>query len=292
MARHPEPLLPELLWTVACSRLLLGGAMSIQAPPNLTPEAGQGQEELRSSWLQLLAAGINDWGGVSPVTRDWVNPERSWPQLEELAAATAAGGKLLLPRLPVYPTHLRPDTAAEWLDGAAGRASPLAAALRQADAHGLARCSFWYAGVKDEAGEAEGAGSVAPAAVIERAASGAAASTSIPEQHTGSRSSVPPPRRRSWRVELGPDGVLKGCARPAHGGDPGTASPQTSALLEAVLSPTGHELSEAEMEALFAARGADFDAVCSAADALRRRVNGDTVSYVVNRNLQYTNICR
>ncbi len=66
MAQQPEPPLEELLWTIAAARLVLGGAMNIQAPPNLTPEGGQGQEELRSSWMQLLAAGINDWGASRP----------------------------------------------------------------------------------------------------------------------------------------------------------------------------------------------------------------------------------
>ena len=93
MERAPEPPLTELLWTVAAARLIFGPAMNIQAPPNLTPGEDQG-----ASWRALLDAGINDWGGLSPLTRDFVNPEKPWPHLNALAAVTAAAGKPLLPR--------------------------------------------------------------------------------------------------------------------------------------------------------------------------------------------------
>jgi hypothetical protein len=93
MAGHVEPPLTEHLWTVAVARILFGAAMNIQAPPNLQPGA----------LARLIAAGINDWGGVSPVTPDHVNPERPWPALDALARATAQAGKILLERLAVYP---------------------------------------------------------------------------------------------------------------------------------------------------------------------------------------------
>ncbi len=93
-AARPEPDLDDLLWTVAAARLILGPDMNIQAPPNLTLE-----------FERLIAAGINDWGGVSPVTPDHVNPEAPWPEIEELARRTAACGKVLVARLPVYPEY-------------------------------------------------------------------------------------------------------------------------------------------------------------------------------------------
>jgi FO synthase len=95
MARAPEPTIEDMLWTVAAARLILGPTMSIQAPPNLNPDA------LRA----LIAAGINDWGGISPVTRDHVNPEAAWPEIPTLAAATAETGKILVERLTIYRVH-------------------------------------------------------------------------------------------------------------------------------------------------------------------------------------------
>src|SRR5262249_5432151 len=111
----------ELVWTIAIARLLLPAAVHLQAPPNLSDELAP-----------LLAAGIDDWGGVSPVTLDHVNPERPWPALERLRAATEAAGHVLAPRLTVYPEFVRePDT---WLD-AAVRTPVLVAS----DSEGLAR---------------------------------------------------------------------------------------------------------------------------------------------------------
>ena len=103
MAGFPEPEPSDLLWTIAVARILFGPSMNIQAPPNLTP----GLEE------QLVCAGINDWGGVSPVTLDHVNPEAPWPGIAELCATTRQSGKTLIPRLPVYPKYL--EDSAEWL---------------------------------------------------------------------------------------------------------------------------------------------------------------------------------
>ena len=95
MAAAPEPDLDDLLWTIAVARLIFGPAMSIQAPPNLSPGV----------LPQLVAAGINDWGGVSPLTPDHVNPEAPWPHLEQLARETAAAGKFLDQRLTIYPAY-------------------------------------------------------------------------------------------------------------------------------------------------------------------------------------------
>ena len=95
MADAPEPDLDDLMWTIAMSRLIFGPAMNIQAPPNLSP----------SVYARLIAAGINDWGGVSPVTPDHVNPEAPWPHLDALRRETAAAGKTLVERLAAYPSY-------------------------------------------------------------------------------------------------------------------------------------------------------------------------------------------
>ena len=95
MAAAPEPPLEELLWTIAAARLILPPSVALQAPPNLTED-----------FARLLDAGIDDWGGVSPVTIDHVNPEAPWPELELLRAATESRGLELVPRLTVYPGHI------------------------------------------------------------------------------------------------------------------------------------------------------------------------------------------
>jgi FO synthase len=97
MAAWPDATLTDLLRTIAVARLLLGGEMNLQAPPNLTPEA----------YPMLLLAGINDWGGVSPVTRDHINPEAPWPEIQELARRSAEAGYQLRERLTIYPEYIR-----------------------------------------------------------------------------------------------------------------------------------------------------------------------------------------
>jgi FO synthase len=97
MAAHPEPTLDELRRTIAVARLLLGSTMNVQAPPNLSP----------GTYPALIAAGLNDWGGVSPLTIDYINPEAPWPHLAALEAATAAAGARLRERLAIYPEYIR-----------------------------------------------------------------------------------------------------------------------------------------------------------------------------------------
>jgi FO synthase len=209
MARHTEPPLEEHLWTVAVARILFGAAMNIQAPPNLQPGA----------LAALIAAGINDWGGVSPVTPDHVNPERPWPALDGLASATAQAGKILVERLAVYP---------EFIAGVDRWIAPQlrARVLRMADADGCARTEAWTPGVAID----------------------------------------PPPI-----PSVGP------------------ASRSLTRILQRATN--GVELSEAEIVTLFRARGESFHQVCAAADALRERACGSSVSYVVTRNINYTNVC-
>ncbi|MCC6304888.1 MAG: 5-amino-6-(D-ribitylamino)uracil--L-tyrosine 4-hydroxyphenyl transferase CofH [Rhodobacteraceae bacterium] len=211
MARAPEPDLADLQWTIAVARLIFGPAMSIQAPPNLSA-GGDG----------LIEAGINDWGGVSPVTPDHVNPEAPWPHLDALAATTARAGKQLVERLGVYPAYVH--EAGTWL------APPLRpAVLAAVDADGLVRGDGWVAGD--------------PARAFPRLAAPAG---------TGNTAEIGRILGRAGRGEdLGVDLVTR----------------------------------------LFAARDGEVAEVAAAADDLRRRVCGDTVSYVVTRNINYTNIC-
>ncbi len=216
MAGAPDATLEELLWTIAAARLIFGPAMNLQTPPNLND----------GSLAQLIAAGINDWGGVSPVTPDFVNPEKPWPHLEDLARQTAAAGKLLVERLPLYPAHTR--------DLAAWQAPAMATAVRRAmDSDGLARRDAWSPGM----GEPPTFGTV----------------------------------REGWQ----------------------TAPPPPSRELTTLIARArrGERLDEAEIARLFRARGAEFSAVCEAADQLRREQCGDTLTYAVNRNINYTNIC-
>src|SRR5688572_16133282 len=127
MAGHPEPSLEDHLWTIAAARLLLPDDVAVQAPPNLAYD----------DFPRLLDAGIDDWGGVSPVTVDHVNPEAPWPERELLAAATRSRGLELAARLPVYPGFL----SGRWLEP-----TVLSAALRASDALGLAREDGWHPG--------------------------------------------------------------------------------------------------------------------------------------------------
>jgi FO synthase len=212
-AHAPEPDLEDLLWTIAMARQIFGAGMNIQAPPNLTPR----------DYPRLLAAGINDWGGISPVTPDHVNPEAPWPQIEALREHCEAAGKVLVERLAAYPSYCL--AAAIWQD-----ARLESRVLSQIDADGFARCESWTAGARTQL----------------------PAGYSFPMQAS--------------RVSNGVQSVLDKIDR-------------------------GEPLIEADIVALFAARGGDFAAVCNAADELRRRVSGEIVRYVVNRNINYTNVC-
>jgi FO synthase len=238
MAQAPEPDLDDHLWTIAVARLIFGPAMNIQAPPNLNPGA----------LAEMIAAGINDWGGVSPVTPDHVNPERPWPGLDRLAEQTAAAGKLLVERLAIYPAYARDP--GRWVDPALRPA-----VLRAIDAQGLARSDDWVPGAGTE-----------PPLVI--------APHPDPLPASGARVKRKPSPRFSGERE-------------------GPAQREGEGQLAAVLNraASGEELSETEIVRLFAARGEAFAAVCRAADELRQRANGDPVSYVVTRNINYTNIC-
>ncbi len=218
----------ELLWTVAAARLVLPADVHLQAPPNLSDDFGC-----------LLDAGIDDWGGVSPVTPDHVNPERPWPEVERLRQATEARGLALAPRLTAYPEYVTEPE--RWL-GPALRA----AVLDRSDAEGLARDDRWHAGAEQ------------PPPVL---------------LHSTPRSLSDYPRQ-------------PGASRQRTGSRGETA---VSEVLEGVVA--GQEAGEEELVTLFSARGPEVAAVAEVADDLRARAVGDTVTWVANRNINYTNVC-
>jgi FO synthase len=234
MAGHPEPSLDDLLWTAAVARIVLGPDMNVQVPPNLSYE----------EFPRLLDTGINDWGGVSPVTVDHVNPEAPWPEVERLRDATRSRGLELAPRLAIYPEYVR--ELERWTE------PDVAAAIRhRADASGLAREDDWAAGASETAPWALTPGG--------------------PPDAAPPASSV---ARRSVQVGNGRVPVL--------------SRPVAEALAKI---REGTELDEDDVTVLFESRGDDLRAVTAAADDLRRAVSGDTVSYVVTRNINYTNVC-
>ncbi|MBE9538331.1 MAG: 5-amino-6-(D-ribitylamino)uracil--L-tyrosine 4-hydroxyphenyl transferase CofH [Proteobacteria bacterium] len=217
MSSAPEPDLNELLWTIAVSRLIFGPHMNIQAPPNLSPGV----------LPQIIGAGINDWGGVSPLTPDHVNPEAPWPHLDTLARETAAAGKFLEQRLTIYPAYAVDGN--RWLDKALW--SPV---LRLSDGSGFARRDNWAPGEEQD---------------------------------------IPPVEAELLAGSL-PSEIISVDVRDI-----------------VVRCEQGGDLSEADLTRLFESRGADFSFVAHRADMLRRKVNGDSVSYVVTRNINYTNVC-
>ena len=210
MAHAPEPALEELQWTIAVARLVLGPDVSLQAPPNLSPSVVD----------RLIDAGINDWGGVSPLSADHVNPKAPWSHLDELARQTTVAGKQLVERLTVYPRYIRDGEI--WLDP-----QLRARVMNLADGGGLARSDRWRSGT----------------------------SKSLPS--------------------LGPGFI------------------GVDADVERVLAAVrrGADLDQSQIEALFHARGESYRNVLRAAKALSQERHGDHVSYVVNRNINYTNMC-
>lgn len=215
MAEAPEPSLEDQLWTIAVTRILFGPTLSLQTPPNLRADA----------LVALARSGINDWGGVSPLTLDHVNPEAPWPEREALTKATRCTGRDLLARLPLTPRFAQQSE--RWLDAA------MATRVRRlSDAQGYARLETWSAG-----------------------------------------GSVPFPA-----VSL----QLKRRGRSGNGGSVERALASLS---------TGVAPDVGLVTRLLEARAGDAEAVIGAADELRRATLGDRVSFVVNRNINYTNIC-
>lgn len=216
MADAPEPSLEELCWTIAAARIIFGAEANIQAPPNLSPR----------SIRALIKSGINDLGGVSPVTPDHVNPEAPWPHLALLARETELAGKMLVPRLPVYPEFVQ--QLEQWVD------PRLHQAVRsRVDGCGLPRTDAW-----------------SPGADV------------VPPKMSG----FPPAAQLSFFL-----------------GSENYRLAQKAA--------EGRRLSEPEVARLFDLRGGEFHILCAMADELRLQMKGETVTYIPNCNINYTNIC-
>ncbi len=210
MVDAPEPDLAELQWTLAAARLILGPAMNIQSPPNLSREAV----------AEVLDAGANDLGGISPLTPDFVNPEAPWPHVADLKVALAKDGWHLTERLALYPAYTR--ALENWVDPSLHRV-----VRERIDGSGLVRDDAWRAGVSKQA-----------------------------------------PRLLAFS---------------------GAMSVEINSAVKKVRNDPQN--SHAEIAQLFNARGSDVATLCALANSMREEMCGDRASYVVNRNINYTNIC-
>jgi FO synthase len=261
--RHADDLgLDEYRAAIAVARVVLGPKARIQAPPNLTDV---------SECTALLAAGVDDWGGVSPLTPDHVNPERPWPSIDRLESLTAAAGMELRPRLTVHPEYVR--MGEPWLDP---RIAAHVAALAGPD--GLAREGVRAAGQTwqepDIVDEAHGVGRTDLHASID----------------TDGRTAD---RRSDFDGVYGDWDEIRRASRASTAGEPIAAAHLRgdgwAALRAAESAPA--TLSDQQALALMSAKGDLLKQVCRLADDLRCEVVGDEVSYVVNRNINFTNVC-
>ena len=223
---------------ISLARVILPPEVHVQAPPNLATDFGE-----------MLAAGIDDWGGVSPVTADHVNPERPWPDLDRLREVTEAAGHVLAPRLTVHPSYVR--DAGRWIDEGLHFA-----VIDRSDAEGLGR---------------DDPGSQFPERTMERARAGDGADVEL----IGERST-------QWYSGAGSDPAVLVPGRAAAGGAVGE-------VLQGVTA--GSEVGLDEIVTLFGARGPEVVAVAEVADELRRSIVGDDITWVANRNINYTNVC-
>ena len=231
----------EYLWSIAAARIILPPEIHLQAPPNLSDDFGV-----------LLDAGIDDWGGVSPVTADHVNPERPWPSLEKLRAATEKRDKALAPRLTIYPEFA--TTPTKWLDD-----SLHFKVLDRSDAEGLGR---------DDPGQ------VWPEKV-----------TAADVVHDGAEVILIGHRSTQWYSGANnPPPVLIS----AHNKRKTLTGPIAEILRGVELQ---QEVGHNEIVTLFGARGDEVTAVAQLADSLRAQMVGDVVTWVHNRNINYTNVC-
>ena len=260
MQNDPPCPTDEFLWSIAAARLILPPDIHLQAPPNLSDDFGV-----------LLDAGIDDWGGVSPVTADHVNPERPWPDLDRLRTVTEARGLSLAPRLTVYPEFiddltLDPGRTMDrdwnrWIDP-----DLRFAVMDRSDAESLAR---------------DDPGAVWPEKV-----------TAADVVHDGAEVVLVGHRSTQW---------YSGANNPPPQLIHGTESPvATDSMLSSPSGPVadvlaahrrGEDLTEADIVALLGARGPEVLAVAAYADRLRQETVGDTVTWVHNRNINYTNVC-
>jgi FO synthase len=280
MRDTPDADLEELAATIATARLVLGPKARIQAPPNLIGDEHQ----------LILAAGIDDWGGVSPLTPDHVNPERPWPQIDELARVTKQAGFTLKERLTIYPPYIREP----WLDP---RVARHVAALAD-PATGLASESARPSGIpwqEPDGGWGEASGRTDLHVSIDTIGRTSDRRDDFSEVY-GDWQAL---SERNVASASGPvfGAVMPGSAPPrdtASGGAP--AAPALArpgeiaeALRQAERDPA--KLTDDQAIALLAADGDDLEALAALADGMRRDVNGDDVTFVVTRNINFTNVC-
>ena len=217
MKKHSPASKEDLLWTLSAARIIFGKKMNIQCPPNLN-----------SDYLdQILDCGINDWGGVSPITIDHVNPESPWPQIQQLESLTNDKVLELNERLAIYPEYIKDES---WYDK-----NLQSGILELSDSSGYGRHDQWRCGE----------------------------SLTIPE--SGKHDHWIPNKTKDISHEI--SGILD-------------------------KSHSGSDLDHDEITKLFHTRGSDYLFVLNHADKLRQEINGDKVTYVVTRNINYTNICK
>ena len=252
----PDADLEDLAATIAVARLVLGPGARIQAPPNL----------IGDQYSLILRAGIDDWGGVSPLTPDHVNPERPWPQIDELAGHTRAAGFTLRERLTIYPGYIREP----WLDPRlAGHVAQLAdRATGLADERAAPAGLPWQ---EPDGGWGESAGRTDLHVTIDT---------------TGRTTD-----RRDDFAEVYGDWAEVGSriAGTGNAAPPRLRSDVVAALRRAESDPAA--LTDGEALALLDADGPELDALAALADAVRADVSGGDVTYVVNRNINFTNVC-
>ena len=249
----PDAELDELAATIAVARLVLGPSLRIQAPPNL----------IGDQYRLILDAGIDDWGGVSPLTPDHVNPERPWPQIDDLARRTEAAGMTLAERLTIYPGYLREP----WLDP---RVARHVAALAD-PATGLARAGATPTGLpwqEPDGGWGEAAGRTDLHVTIDT---------------TGRTAD----RREDFSEVYGDWAEV--ATRITQGGPQRLRAEVAAALRSAERDPAG--ITDSEALALLDADGPELEALAALADGLRRDTVGDDVTFVVTRNINFTNVC-
>jgi FO synthase len=263
MRATPDAGLDDLAATIAVARLVLGPAIRIQAPPNL----------IGDEYGLILAAGIDDWGGVSPLTPDHVNPERPWPQIDELAARTAAAGLTLRERLTIYPRYQREP----WLDPRlAGHVAALAdpgTGLAREDARPAGRP--WQ---EPDGGWGESSGRTDLHTTIDQTGRTTDRRADFAEVY-GDWAEV------ATRIAPAARANAAGARTAGQRVRPDVAA----ALRSAERNPAG--ITDAEALTLLDADGAELEALAALADGLRRDAVGDDVTFIVTRNINFTNVC-
>ena len=285
MRDAPDAELDDLAATIAVTRLVLGSKARIQAPPNL----------VGAQYDLILRAGIDDWGGVSPLTPDHVNPERPWPAIDELAAHTAQAGFTLRERLTIYPPYLREP----WLDP---RLARHVAALAD-PATGLAAADARPSGLPWQEPDGgwghlgqDGSGRTDLHVTIDTAGRTHDRREDFAEVYgdwdeIAERTGFPAPASAQSPSAASTAPATAAPANAATTGPPAILRPgeTAAALRQAERDPAA--LTDDQALALLAADGSDLEALAGIADALRREVMGDDVTYVVTRNINFTNIC-